>query len=511
MSSSSSRPPRQFTRRAVLKAAAGLGAVTLGGPAAPSPREDREVIRRENGRAGTRDWMLTRTGVDPATRYRCPWIEGWCSAASVRTGETIRFHVSTNPASPFRLDLFRMGFYGGLGGRQVAALGPFPGAVQPDPPIGPQRVRDCAWEPCASLKIPADWPSGVYVGKLTAERGGWQSYVIFIVRDDRPADFLFQCSDNTWQAYNRWPDQFALYDDGKQEWYCGPGVAMSFSRPYGKYCQILDAPLSTGSGEFFLWEFPFVFWLEANGYDVTYASNLDTHRDPDGLLRAKGLLSVGHDEYWSLEMYRNVERAIARGVSAGFFSGNTCCGRITYSPAGDGTPDRVFERTDYFGPRDEGMIARFPTMAPFPYTSPHEGRLMGARNVPPCTGGADWVCTAPDHWLYAGTGMQAGNRIPGLIGWEFHGDPAPIPGLDVVASAPTQDAPGKLNDGVYAATVYPGPRGGIVFNASTCWWADGLSAPPGYVRPSVYTSPQGPDPRVQQITRNVLERMRRVA
>ena len=33
----------------------------------------------------------------------------------------------------------------------------------------------------------------------------WQSYVVFIVRDDRPADILFQCSDNTWQAYNRWP------------------------------------------------------------------------------------------------------------------------------------------------------------------------------------------------------------------------------------------------------------------------------------------------------------------
>jgi hypothetical protein len=28
----------------------------------------------------------------------------------------------------------------------------------------------------------------------------WQSYLIFIVRDERPADILFQCSDNTWQA-----------------------------------------------------------------------------------------------------------------------------------------------------------------------------------------------------------------------------------------------------------------------------------------------------------------------
>jgi hypothetical protein len=152
------------------------------------------------------------------------------------------------------------------------------------------------------------------------------------------------------------------------------------------------------------------------------------------------------------------------------------------------------------------MIARFPTMAAFPYRSPHEGLLMGARNVPPCTGGADWVCVRPDHWLFENTGMKQGEGIAGLVGWEFHGDPAAIAGNTVVATAPTQSAPGEPNGGVFTATVYPGPRGNTVFNASSCWWGDGLSAPPGYVRPSVYTSPQGPDQRVQQITRNVLAR-----
>jgi hypothetical protein len=113
----------------------------------------------------------------------------------------------------------------------------------------------------------------------------------------------------------------------------------------------------------------------------------------------------------------------------------------------------------------------------------------------------------PGHWLFAGTGMQKGDGIPGLVGWEWHGDPAPIPGLEVVATGPTQSAPGQLNGGVYTATIYPGPKGNFVFNAATCWWADAMSAPPGYVRPSVYTTPQGPDPRAQRITRNVLDRM----
>src|SRR2546427_5561952 len=111
-----------------------------------------------------------------------------------------------------------------------------------------------------------------------------------------------------------------------------PNVQVCFNRPYGKYCQILDAPLSTGSGEWFLWEFPLAFWLESKGYDVTYISNLDTHADPNGLLRAKGFLSVGHDEYYSLEMFRHLKAAIDAGLNLAFLSGNTCCGRIVFSP-----------------------------------------------------------------------------------------------------------------------------------------------------------------------------------
>ncbi len=420
--------------------------------------------------------------------------------AQPAAGETIAFHVSTNPASPFTIDIYRLGWYGGDGGRLVQSLGPFEGTVQPDPPVGEKRLRDCAWPVAAELRIPEDWPSGVYVGKLTAQTDLWQSYVIFIVRDDRPADFIFQCSDNTWQAYNRWPSQFSLYDDGKHEWYWGGGVQVGFNRPYGKYCQIFDAPLSTGSGEFFLWEFPLAFWMESQGYDVTYISNSDTHADAVGLRRAKGFLSVGHDEYWTIEMFNNVRAAVQAGVSVAFLSGNTICGRIELDTAG-----RAFERVGVFGP--PGGMRDFENMKSLRHERPYANELVGAHSTGVVTGGADWVCSLPEHWIYAGTGMQAGNRIAGLIGWEWHADPAPIPGLEIVATAPTQSAPGVPNGGQYTATVYPGPRGNFVFNASTCWWADGLSEPPGYVRPKVYTEPLGPDLRVQQITRNILDRM----
>ena len=103
--------------------------------------------------------------------------------------------------------------------------------------------------------------------------------------------------------------------------------------------------------------------------------------------------------------------------------------------------------------------------------------------------------------------MRQGEGIQGVVGWEFHGEPATIEGLEIVSTGPTQGPDGPLNGGVYTATIYPGPNKNFVFNAATCWWADGLSEPPGYVRPAIYRKPQGPDKRQQRITRNILDRM----
>ena len=94
---------------------------------------------------------------------------------------------------------------------------------------------------------------------------------------------------------------------------------------------------------------------------------------------------------------------------------------------------------------------------------------------------------------------------PGLIGWEFHGEPLDIPGLKIVAEG---DA---LNSGDetahWTATIYPGPKGNHVFNASTIFWAQGLSSPPGHMLPYVHNGrPHGPDPRVERITHNLLAR-----
>ena len=102
--------------------------------------------------------------------------------------------------------------------------------------------------------------------------------------------------------------------------------------------------------------------------------------------------------------------------------------------------------------------------------------------------------------------MKAGDSIKNLVGWEMHADPAmDLPGLQVVAEGPTTTG---RSEGNYTATIYDGPKGNIVLNAATIWWANGISSPPGHQNPSRFgMAQQGPDERVQKITHNLFQRM----
>ena len=503
-------------RRDLLKgsAAASLAAVSSSlishSNATYAQSSDRSSIRRENEKPGTTDWQLTRVRVNQG-QFRTSLIEGYCSHQSISAGETLSIFVSTDPAREFTIDVYRMGYYGGTGARHMTKLGPLTGATQPVPDLGPLpgRLRECRWEPSVELKIPADWPSGVYLGKLTTIPAAksepyWQSYVIFIVRDDRPADVLFQCSDNTWQAYNRWPANESLYThpDGAH----APGVAVSFDRPYGKYTQIFDPALSIGSGEFLLWEFPLCYWLEQHGYDVTYGSNRDTV-DSGFLTRCRTFLSVGHDEYWDIRQYHATEAAIDAGVNVLWLSGNSVFIVSPFSPSSSGQADRIITRAGCYGPLREDELESYAQLfGELTDRGPDERNIIGARSVVPFNGGGDWTCTKPDHWLFAETGMKQGESIPGLVGWEHHGEPdLKRAGLEVLAEGSVWS--GGTREGHYTATIFPGPKNNFVFNAATIFWSQDLSTPPGHILPwSHWSRPHGPDARVQTMTHNLLQR-----
>lgn len=474
------------------------------------------IIEVENSRPGSNDWQLTRMRLDKSEGVRSPSIEGYCSRQSVKAGETLDVFVSTKPVARFKIEIFRTGCYGGRGARLMTELGPFQGKEQPVPEVGARRLRECRWEKTISHVIPEDWISGVYLGRLTtlpesADEPYWQSYVIFIVTDDRKADILLQCSDNTWQAYNRWPDTFSLYDDGVSPgWTFGPNVDVSFDRPYGKYRQIYENPQSVGSGEWLCFEFPLAYWLEQHGYDVSYCSNSDMVT-PDHGLQCRAFISVGHDEYWDIRQYHSVAAMRDAGVNVMFLSGNSVCWVTPLLPGTGGHEKRIIRRTAPYG--GYARLARanggWGELKDFTGREadigPDEGLLMGAINVIPVNGGGDWTCTKPEHWMFEGTGMKKGDSIPGLIGWEYHGDPAEIDGLEVVAEGTAWQ--GGRNPQQWAATIYPGPKGNFVFNATTIFWCQGLSKPPGHMPVwSHFSRPHGPDKRVQRITENLLKR-----
>lgn len=479
----------------------------LAAPADVSP--DPDLIRRENQKPGASDWQLTRVRPD-RDGFRTPWIEGYCSRQSVPAGESIDIHVSTNPPRSFRIEVFRMGYYGGRGARLMTTLGPFEGTAQETPQPGNRNLHECRWKASIRLDIPSDWPSGIYLGRLTTlvdpeKEPYWQSYVIFIVRDERPADILFQCSDNTWQAYNRWPNNYSIYTHPKGTQ--GPWADVSFDRPYGREAQydaVVNDPLTFGSGEFLPLEFPLAYWLEEHGYDVSYCSNSDMIR-PDHGLKCKAFISVGHDEYWDIRQFRSVEKMRQEGVNLMFLSGNAICWVTPFRPSHDGRPSRLISRGGPYGANNAYALQREKEHGPFPEHGPDEGLVMGARNIEPVNGGGDWIILEPDHWIFAGTGVRKGDRIPGLIGWEYHGDPPAIEGLRVVAGGTAWV--GGQTPQKWTATFHTAPKGNFVFNAASIFWAQGLSSPPGHTLPwSHFSRPHGPDPRVQKITANLLDR-----
>lgn len=502
----------KLSRREAIKLSAGSGfALALGTtPAFSKPaNKKKNLILEENKKEGTTSWQLTRVRPDEK-QYRSALIEGYCSRQSIMAGESLDIMVSVDQEEDFQIDFYRTGYYNGTGGRWLKKTGPLKGKRQITPEPGEMNIHECKWEVSTTLSIPEDWLSGVYLGKLrtlpkSPREPYWESYIIFIVKDERETDLLFQCSDNTWQAYNKWPNNYSIYTHPKGTQ--GPWAKVSFDRPYarqGQYEAIVNDPLSFGSGEFISFEMPFSYFLEQHGYDVSYCSNVDL-LTPDRGLKAKAFLSIGHDEYWDIRQFRSVEKLKEQGVNLLFFSGNSICWVTPYTSSEAGQPNRRIFRGGPYGANNDYAVLRERLHGPFPERGPDEGMLMGVRNTEPINGGGDWTVKKPEHWIFKGTGMKKGDSIPGLVGWEYQGDAADIEGLEIVAEGTAWQ--GGDNPCPFQSVIYPGPKGNFIFSAATIFWAMGLSSPPGHTLPwSHYSRPHGPDPRVQKITHNLLEK-----
>ena len=232
------------------------------------------TIQIENARPGTTAWRLS----NPADNGEGSQIEGYASATSVNRGSPIRLFVRTTSSS-FTIAIYRLGWYRGLGGRQEMAPRSFTAVGQPLPTPDPSfHMVQCNWTSSFTLTTsnpsdPTDWVSGIYVAKLKASSGR-DRYIIFVVRDDRSSSSLvYQQSVNTYEAYNTWGGM-SLYTANPR------AVKVSFNRPYSQ---------GWGTGHFLSYEFHMVGFLEKEGYDVTYTTNVDTHERSGVSDQAQGI------------------------------------------------------------------------------------------------------------------------------------------------------------------------------------------------------------------------------
>jgi hypothetical protein len=460
-------------------------------------------IAVENAKGGDALWVLT----NPALRHE---IEGYASSTSINRGQTINFFVSTMDPS-YALEIFRMGWYQGTGARKLKTAITLPGMQQPIPSPDPVTgLVECQWQSSYSLAVPnnhgdpTDWASGVYLAKLTAQPSGKQSYIIFVVRDDaRASRYLFQSSVTTFQAYNNWGGK-SLYNNGIG----GKGVKVSFNRPYAPGLQP-SAAFGAGAGEFLTtyqpvyetypagWEYNMVRFLERNGYDVTYSTDIDRHENPTLLLNHKAFLVVGHDEYWSMQMRNNVISARDAGVNLAFFAANVSFWQIRFEPSQfTGDPNRT--QVCYKDTSDpvKGALATINWRTLGMPEDAIVGVMYGSDRVK-----TDIQVQNTNNWVYAGTGLQDGDRLKGLLGYEVDliqtGSPA-----DVIALARSPfPEPGRPLQYSNMAT-YTAASGAVVFATGSMHWNWGLddyNTPT--VRPSVLSV------AAQKITSNVLERL----
>jgi hypothetical protein len=247
-----------------------------------------------------------------------PTLQGFATDISVNQGQTVNFKIDDTAAAAYHIDIYRMGYYQGNGARLVTTISSTQTLKQAQPnPLtdATTGLIDCGnWAVSASWAVPSDATSGIYFAKLIRDDTGGASHVFFVVRSDAShSNILFQTSDSTWEAYNTWGGN-SLYQ-GTAPSSDGRAYAVSYNRPFA----------NRGSDTYnsvFHAEYPMVRWLEQNGYDVTYFTDVDSDRNGSLIKNHQVFLSVGHDEYWSGNQRANVQAALNAGVNLAFFSGN---------------------------------------------------------------------------------------------------------------------------------------------------------------------------------------------
>jgi hypothetical protein len=417
-------------------------------------------VQRENERPGSTDWRIPTSRVASDDE-----LSGYADEVSVTSGDTFRLFVSLS-AGDVTVRAYRLGWYQGDGARLVWSSDPLPARVQPKPQLEGGNMVVARWRP--SVTVPTDgWPDGTYLLLLEGHGGaadGKGKYVPITVRSSSTEGRLVLLNAvTTYQAYNTW---------GGYSLYQGPAGArgdralrVSFDRPYD----------GNGAVKLFSYELGVIQLAERLGLPLAYATSLDIDRRPQLLDGATGLVSMGHDEYWSPGMRRSVEKARDAGTNLAFLGANAVYWRVRFEPDGSGGEDREMVGYRSSSNADPVQDSRDTTAMwrQRPQSSPENSLTGQLYECFPAQG--PLVVTEPDFFLFRGTGAMAGESYPGLVGTEI--DRAyPIAGtpenLQVIAHSPVSCANRGLTHS--DMTYYTTDSGAGVVNTGTMLWVRAL-------------------------------------
>ncbi|WP_412735307.1 N,N-dimethylformamidase beta subunit family domain-containing protein [Krasilnikovia sp. MM14-A1259] len=407
-------------------------------------------VKAENRRPGSAGWNYS-TRVDTG-------LQAFANTASASCGQLVRLMVSTR-APRARMTAWRMGYYGGAGGRAVFTTGLFRTKLQPAAVVDQTtRTPRAPWDTTLMFRLDGRFIPGSYLLKITDSKGG-QTFVPLTVTDPASTSPLVLMSEPlTWTAYNAW---------GGYSAYGGPrsrnerSLIVSFDRPYS---------YNHGMATYLTDEYPLVRLVEQRGLDTAYVTDTDLHTNPALLQAHKGVLVGGHAEYWSQPIRAGFEQARDAGVNIALFGANTAYWQVRMRPT-------------RFGPNREFAIYREPQLDPVTASDPQgstvrfrdlpsaqpEGKLFGQQYMG-CPGRfGDMVVSNPDWPFPAGT--PAGTSLPMGVQQEFDvavrdamPDNTPV---QILADSPISGCGAPMSANV---SYYTAPSGAGVFAAGTLGW-----------------------------------------
>jgi hypothetical protein len=519
------------SRRRYLKTSIGAAAVSTTGLVALSDRAAANPVHKENQRPGDDDWLPTvpggwrPTGTHPQDVNH--HVEGYPSQTSVAHGESLDFHVSTAPAADYRIEVYRLGWYDGAGGRQVASLPEKQGEERPIPDWDAETgLIECDWPVTDTLDVGKHWASGMYIAHFVATSGeyeGESTGYVFTVREredrGRDAKMVAQLPIATAQAYNGWGGK-SLYGHTsaktreKEETGGTPADIVSYDRPIG------------GSPNLHMrYAVHAVRFLEKEGYDVSYVTDVDVHQNPEMLQEHEVALSLGHDEYWSMEQRNAFDDARASGTNLAFLAANTALWQVRYKEDNRrmiGYKENVKDDPLYGTQAETDLFRSLPQPRPECELLGVMGTGAGLYKSPNLT----VVEETLNHPWFEKTGFEAGDEVVGCVAheWDYTHEGCDVPGeltnfFHYEKGTSAYD--GILNDNDADSVAYRAPSGALVFSCGTLGYTWRIDPDPSWnqtwplvpiaegradpAKPEVME----PDPRLQQFTRNVLHDLRK--